>query len=202
MDAKSRRRRRRRARHAQSTGQSTRTGLPVQVSWSCSSRVCQSRAGAPPEAGRRSGRPPRGRFNHVVDRAGQAPPSASPSPYCSARPRATARHRAGHELRALPRSHHRRSSLAASVGTEGCRTLATGGSQRAAMRLFHAVLAPEKFLSRFPSLLQSVPCETFSMLVTGAQRRRFCGLFRAHLEGARAERGRIFLSGRRRVSGA
>jgi hypothetical protein len=84
---------------------------------------------------------------------------------------------------------------------QGCRMRAVS-SRRAAMRMIHAALAPEKFVSQSPPLLQSVPCETFSMLVTGAQRRRFCGLFRAHLEGARAERGRIFLSGRRRVSGA
>ena len=49
--------------------------------------------------------------------------------------------------------------------------------------------------------LQSALCATFSAAVTGAERRRFCGDFRAHLEGARAERGPELVSGWRSLSG-
>ena len=75
------------------------------------------------------------------------------------------------------------------------------------VRLFHplpsaGLPAHRERRPRFPPLLQSVLFATFSAAVTGAERRRFCGHFRAHLEGARAEREPELVSGRRRVSGA
>src|SRR5215218_1495374 len=73
------------------------------------------------------------------------------------------------------------------------------------IRLFHPLPSPvsrrtERVRSRFLPPLQSVLSQTFSAAVTGAERRKLCGLSRAHLGGAGAEREPVLLSGERPFS--
>jgi hypothetical protein len=84
---------------------------------------------------------------------------------------------------------------------QGCRMRAVS-SRRAAMRMIRAALAPEKFVSRSPPLLQSASIEPFSAPVLAPHKRRFGHGSRAELDTARAERGRTALSGGRFLSGA